>query len=254
MAQSDGKNKLSRFLIKDPKHETSFAFKLNPQKYKMTFPQRVSALKTLDRIVVEDFNGDIPTLSISGHTGFKHGIGEAQIRALRALLELYSDGTTNYGKSPKGYLELYNFTDEDYYYVTLDQEGYTISRDVENPLIFNYDLNFLIVGRIGKDIIDSDAFISSKEISTSDSNVGIGDAGTSSIGDNEVETSTTNKKTSNKGVTDPDKTGRPTKPTTVSPLIGTGYHVISGQGYGDGQLLQTQKSGSSRLSQIIGVD
>lgn len=235
MAQSDGKNKLSRFMIKDRGNGTQYAFTLNPQKYKVSFPQRVSALKTLDRIIVEDFNGDVPTINISGHTGFKHGQGEKKMRALRKLLDTYANGKTNYGKPPKTPLEFYNFTDGDYYYVTLSPDGYNITRDVDNPLIHNYDLNFYVLGKIGEDITNSDDFIGDKEISTSDQNVAEGDAGTSSVGDASAKDSVASVKPKDEKI------------------VGTDIIISAQGGYYNSKVLGGTKTGSDRLRETLGV-
>lgn len=246
MPQSDGKNKLKRMMFKNPSKKMTFTFSLNPQEYKYTAPQRTSTLKTIDRIIVEDFNGDIPTIEISGHTGWKRGQGEIKAKALKLLLNTYANGSTNYGAPPKKPLEFYNFTDGEYYYVHLAPDGYSISRSVDAPLLFNFSIKLYVIGKIGEYTDLSDEVISKYEISTGDENVATGDSGTYSNEDGKSsKASKDNKK--------PKKGGKVVKGKTELEKLLESLGVDAKNGYDSLESLGILLSGTGRLRDTAGV-
>lgn len=156
--------------IADPNNNTHFNFVLNPQEYKVTRPHRVTAIKTMSDIVIEDFNSDIPVLTFSGHTGWDRGKGKERFDALASLLESYATRTTNYGGYSGEPLYFYNYTDDVYYRVHLHPDGYNFSRSVENPLIYKYEITFYIVSNTATYSNPSDKLVKSEELTTKDVN------------------------------------------------------------------------------------
>lgn len=125
-----------------------YRFKVNPQQYKHSKPQRVSVLKTKSDIVVEDFGTDLETITFSGTTGFKRDssgkTGEQKLRELEEFIEYYANLGGDGNVSPNE-LVFHNFTENLSYVVHLDKSGLELSRDVETPILFNYALHLVVL-------------------------------------------------------------------------------------------------------------
>jgi len=147
MGISDGRNLLQKiaFQIGDK----FFRFAINPDNMVQSRPHRTTAIKTKSRIVIEDFQDDVPTITISGTTGFNPtGVesdrGINKIKELKAYIKAYAEMGGNGNKSSEDFYFL-DFTNHEYYVIHLSSEGITITQDVNSPLTHRYDIKFVII-------------------------------------------------------------------------------------------------------------
>lgn len=127
----------------------SYKFNVNPQNIKYEQPHRVTAVKTQEQYVIEDFNADVQTITIAGNTAGPRSGAQAAILNLWNFLDAYANGTPMYGQAPKENLIFYNHTDDIAWEVTLAADGYNIERDVARPLMWDYEMKFIVIGLAG---------------------------------------------------------------------------------------------------------
>lgn len=160
MPMSDGITKLKKIEFKVG--SKSFKFAINPENYTHAKPHRTTAVKTKSRIVVEDFQSDIQTITISGTTGFnptgrKADRGIKKIKEMKNFLESYEDMGGN-GSTPAEDFYFYNYTNDESYIVHLSSEGVTFSQDVNQPLLHRYEIKFVVLRKASEpaedDIVD----------------------------------------------------------------------------------------------------
>lgn len=209
MPQADGKNQLVR--MEFSYSGGNYKFNINPQNMTMSQPHRSSVIKTQSTYVIDDFNDDVQSLRIAGTTGGLRMGGESAIMSMWKFLDGYSNQTPSYGQAPREPLTFYNHTENYAFSVVLAPEGYEISRSVDSPLNWNYEINLIVIGYAGSNV--DETTITATEVTTEDTN---------------------KSKTGGINVTDPDyKTGGTT----------TNNNTNKGSGYKDG----TQSS-KSKLS------
>lgn len=170
MPQADGLHQLER--MEFSYSGGNYKFNINPQNMTMSQPHRSSVIKTQSTFVVEDFNDDLQTIRISGTTGGLKMKGEQAIMALWKFLDTYANQTPNYGQAPREPLTFYNHTENYAFSVVIGPEGYEISRSVDSPLTWNYELNLVVIGYAGATV--DDTTITATEITTQDTNKTLG--------------------------------------------------------------------------------
>lgn len=166
MSQSDGTHTLTR--VEFSYSGGDYKFNINPQSITMSQPHRVSVLKTQSAYVVDDFNDDVQTLVISGTTAGPRLKGEQAIMNMWKYLDGYANLNPSYGQSPRESLTFYNHTENYAFATILGPEGYTISRNVNRPLEWDYEINLIVLGYAGQTVNQST--ISGTEITTHDNN------------------------------------------------------------------------------------
>jgi hypothetical protein len=147
MPMSDGKNKLQKIAFQ--LGSTFFRFAINPESMIDSRPHRTTAVKTKSRIVIEDFQSDIQTITISGSTGFNptgraEDRGIAKIKALKQFLSDYAEQGGN-GNPDATDFYFHNFTNDESWVVVLSQEGVNYTQDVSSPLTYKYDIKFTVL-------------------------------------------------------------------------------------------------------------
>ncbi|UJH95582.1 cell division protein [Bacillus phage vB_BtM_BMBsp2] len=157
MGMSDGKTALTRIAFQVGNR--FFRFAINPENMTFARPHRTTALKTKSRIVIEDFQSDIPTYTISGTTGFNptgkaSDRGITKIKEMKAFLEDYAETGGNGKKSADDFF-FHNFTNDESFVVHLAPEGVTYTQDVNAPLMFRYEIKFVVL-RKSTDPADDD--------------------------------------------------------------------------------------------------
>lgn len=148
MGMADGRGgglKKIEFVVGDRR----FKFAINPENYVHSKPHRTTTIKTKSRIVVEDFQSDIPTIQIKGTTGFNptgtvKGRGINKIREMKRFLEAYADMGGNGDKSPQDFY-FHNHTNKESFVVHLTSDGVTFTQDVQSPLTFKYEISFQVL-------------------------------------------------------------------------------------------------------------
>ena len=123
-------------------------FRINPQNYQFNEPQRITSIKTQTDLVVEQYGPDVPTITISGNTGYfqdENGLTGAQrFNELRDMILQYQSSTID-GAYPATDLYFYNYTDDQSYTVSIAQGGYQDTRSVDTPLLYNYSIAMIVL-------------------------------------------------------------------------------------------------------------
>lgn len=157
---ADGRNRLKKIAFKIG--EKTFKFAINPENYIYRRPHRTTAVKTKSRIVIEDFQDDIPTIYIRGTTGFdptgrKEDRGIEKIKEMKKYLEWYTSMGGN-GDTPAEDLYFYNYTNDEYFVVHIAADGVTYTQDVQSPLTYKYEIMLTVLRKAGEpsqdDIVD----------------------------------------------------------------------------------------------------
>ena len=133
----------------------SYKFNINPQNIQYNYPHRVSAVKTQQMYVIEDFNDDIQSLVIKGNTGGPRSGAENAINNLRNFWDTYNNQTPRYGQKPTENLIFYNHTEDFAWEVVTSSDGLKIERDVSHPLMWDYEMNFIVIGAAGGKAADA---------------------------------------------------------------------------------------------------
>lgn len=127
----------------------SINLKVNPDDYEYSRGQRAAIYRTQGANVVQQFGADLATITISGTTGWHRdgsGLnGRERLEEINQLILQYQTDTQNGGHSAQA-LHFNNYTDSKYYVVTVEQGGMKIRRDKSNPLLYNYELHFTVIG------------------------------------------------------------------------------------------------------------
>lgn len=133
----------------------SYKFNINPQQITYDMPHRASVVKTQQQYVIEDFNDDVQTVTIKGNTGGPRSGAEDAKNRLWNFLDAYANRTPRYGQAPTENLIFYNHTEDFAWEVTLDPNGYSIERDVAHPLMWDYELKFIVIRLAGGKTADN---------------------------------------------------------------------------------------------------
>lgn len=155
MSQLDGIKHTGLQRIELAYSADSYKFNVNPQSIKYEMPHRVSAIKTQKQYVIEDFNDDIWTITISGNTGGPRAGAEDAINRLKDFFNKYNNATPSYGQSPTENLIFYNHTEDFAWEVTPAAEGLTVDRDVQHPLMWDYEMKFIVIRDAGEKAPDA---------------------------------------------------------------------------------------------------
>lgn len=145
----DGINELKRMEI--TYKDLSYVFDLNPETYDFKIPNRVNVHYTKGGAIVDLFGSGLKELNITGTTGFRSNTGDNQhgykkfLELKKSTLHIMDD--IEDGRPVKHFLNFYNHTDGEAY-VTVPIR-LNISRNVNQPLIYKYDLQLYIIRRVG---------------------------------------------------------------------------------------------------------
>lgn len=134
----------------------------------MSQPHRSSVIKTQSTYVIDDFNDDVQSLRIAGTTGGLRMGGESAIMSMWKFLDGYSNQSPSYGQAPREPLTFYNHTENYAFSVVFAPEGYEISKSVDSPLNWNYEINLVVIGYAGSSVDEST--ITASDITTQDTN------------------------------------------------------------------------------------
>lgn len=136
-----------------------FRFAINPQGLVYNFPQRTTAVKTKSRIIVQDFQQDLATITISGTTGFnptgrKKDRGFNKIKEMKRFIESYASAGGNGNPAPDDFY-FHDRTNDESYAVHLSPESISITQDENSPLTHRYEIRLVILRKAGEPPEDS---------------------------------------------------------------------------------------------------
>lgn len=126
---------------------TSYTFTINPEQYEIKIPNRVNATYTKAGVFLDLFGEGLREITVSGITGFKSQTKDPEhgYKQFLALKKIIQDNFRDIedGRPVTDFVMFYNHT---------DGEGYatvpirlSIMRNVNQPLLYRYDLNFYII-------------------------------------------------------------------------------------------------------------
>ena len=157
--------KRMEFVYKD----TSFKFKINPEEYTQSEPNRVNITQTKGGAWLDAWGGGIIEITIKGTTGVTGGktlldiaaktlIGQTlkdidqgyrKFKELRKLFrQIYDDAKD--GEEIQELLKFYNYTDNEFYLCYPKPEGITLYRSKSRPNIYQYYIGLYALRRIGE--------------------------------------------------------------------------------------------------------
>lgn len=145
----NGRNKIKRMEMVFKNH--SYLFNINPEVYDFKIPNRVNVHYTKGGAIVDLFGSGLKELSIVGTTGYSDSRGNKDfgykkfLELKKAMLDVMDD--IKDGKEVKDFLNFYNHTDGEAY-VTVPIR-LNISRNVNQPLIYKYDIQLYVLRRVG---------------------------------------------------------------------------------------------------------
>jgi hypothetical protein len=147
MSMADGRGPLKKIAFQVGNR--FFRFAINPDQLTYNRPHRATAVKTKSRIVIEDFQSDVPTVTISGSTGF-NPTGRDSDRGAKKIAEMKQfliDYAKTGGNGSVGNDEFYfhDFTNGESHVVHLSPDGVNYTQDANSPLTHRYEIKFYIL-------------------------------------------------------------------------------------------------------------
>lgn len=126
---------------------------INPQEYAMREPTRSQVVQTIGGAYVDDFGRGLPTVTISGNTGWRlKPVPDTQalmdgwqaFKALRNdIYRFYTDAkdeVITFQRSPYYQLRWYNWAEDEYY--VIHPEEFQLQRSASKPLLYMYTFSF----------------------------------------------------------------------------------------------------------------
>lgn len=151
--------------------EQLYKFKINPEEYTQSEPNRVTLTQTKGGAWLDAWGGGIIEITIKGTTGVhdKSALtnnsvvnlalgavlgrdidgGYRKFKELRNLFrQIYADAVD--GKEITELLRFYNYTDNEFYYCYPKPDGITLYRSKSKPNIYQYSIGLYALRRIGE--------------------------------------------------------------------------------------------------------
>lgn len=148
----------------------SYKFTLNPEVYELKISNKLNLQYTKVGAFIDAYGEGIKELSIIGTTGFK-GIrkdaneGYNKFVEFKKLVER-SINDIKYGEEVKEFLKFYNHTDGEAYVCVPIRMG--LSRNVNQPLLYKYDLSLYAIRRVGDPTPKADIQVIGNPLGTPD--------------------------------------------------------------------------------------
>lgn len=130
----------------DYSQDSRFDFAINPQQINEQVAARTSYLNTKDWGTVQNFGTGQRTISISGTTGWRRGLGVQDAWSLKSFLDNYMSHFPLDSADSRKWLWFLNYTDDYAYQVELTPNGYQFSQDVSQPLLVRYNIEMMVMG------------------------------------------------------------------------------------------------------------
>lgn len=153
MAIADGYHRLSRVAFKQVDVNgnviDTFNFAINPQNIQEQVATRTSYINTAQWGSVQELGTGERTITISGTTGWRQGLGFEDYKKLRLFLTAYTDSRmAPPATSSLRYLEFWNYTDDYWYDVAISPNGYSFTQDVSEPILVRYSITMIVRGSL----------------------------------------------------------------------------------------------------------
>lgn len=157
-------------LRKDNKVVARHTLLLNPQNLSQTEQARVNVTQTLGGSYVTDFGAGLPTVTISGTTGYRSRYNADRERRdgyeefVHFRNEIYRKFIQT--NDPSYQLFWYNWEDEEYW--NIQPTNFILQRSVSEPLLYRYTFNFTCLMTADKAYPKAISLISGENRSLSD--------------------------------------------------------------------------------------
>ena len=153
MAMEDGRYPLDHcsFQTKnqDGSERSRFDFTINPQSIQEQTENRTVYLNSKEWGTVQNYGMGQKTITISGTTGWRHGLGIDEAWQLKSFLQDYQNVYPLEDSNNKVTLVFNNYTDDYSYNVELSPSGYQFNQDVSQPLLVRYTITLIVIGDPG---------------------------------------------------------------------------------------------------------
>ena len=150
MAMADGRYYLDRcafrILNSDGSQQNRFDFSINPQSTQEQTQARTAYMNTKDWGTVQNFGMGQKSITISGTTGWQHGLGIDQAWQLKSFLDTYLNNYPTGTEDNHPVLVFDNYTDNYSYKVAISPSGYQFSQDVSQAILVKYTINMIVIG------------------------------------------------------------------------------------------------------------
>ena len=154
MAMEDGFHTLDRcsFQTKnqDGSEKSRFDFTINPQSIQEQTENRTVYLNSKEWGITQNYGMGQKTITLSGTTGWRHGLGIDEAWQLKAFLQDYQNVYPLDDSNNRVTLVFNNYTDDYSYNVELSPSGYQFNQDVSQPLLVRYTITLIVIGDPGK--------------------------------------------------------------------------------------------------------
>lgn len=129
----------------------SYLFTINPESYDIKLQNRLNLLYTKAGAFIDLFGEGVKEITISGITGFKSTTGDNE-HGYKKFLELKEFIEKNFNDIQDGtpvtdLVKFYNHTDGEAYLTVPNK--LSIYRNVNQPLLYKYDIMLYAIGRVG---------------------------------------------------------------------------------------------------------
>lgn len=146
----------------------SYAFTINPEVYELKISNKINLQYTKVGAFIDAYGEGIKELSIVGTTGFKGNKkdpeeGYNKFVEFKKLIER-SMNDIKFGEEIKDFLKFYNHTDGEAYVCVPIRLG--LSRNVNQPLLYKYDLSLYAIRRVGDPVPKADVQVVGNPLGT----------------------------------------------------------------------------------------
>jgi hypothetical protein len=124
---------------------------VNPEDMSMEEPSRVNVVQTLGGAYVTDFGQGLPTVTISGITGYKarYSVEGNYVDGFEEFMLFRGSVYRNFLEANSADMELhwYNWEDNEHYQI--QPTGFRLSRNARQPLLYRYEFRFVCLRKRG---------------------------------------------------------------------------------------------------------
>lgn len=123
---------------------------INPEDYTFDEPARVNVTETLGGAYVTDFGKGIPTVTLSGKTGYsvRTSAEGKQLDGFQEFVAFRDDVYRGFIEENDPSLELYWYNWEDKEYYEIQPLSFRLQRNKAEPLLYRYEFKFNCIKRI----------------------------------------------------------------------------------------------------------
>jgi hypothetical protein len=135
---------------KDGRSELIHTLLINPEELGMDEPAKVTATQTLGGAYITDFGQGLPTVTLSGTTGYRKRVNTegAETDGFEEFVNFRKNVYRRFitDPEPDSTLSWYNWEDDEYY--DIQPTNFRLSRSKNQPLLYRYELKFTCIKKL----------------------------------------------------------------------------------------------------------